>query len=64
MKAGTKLTIIVGIFLTAMVYIWVWLSPHHAPATFRTPPGLVWPAACALPAAPAPVLSATRVASC
>src|SRR5205085_5942586 len=29
--------IIVGILLAVMIYGWVWFSPQHAPATFRTP---------------------------
>src|SRR6478672_10502463 len=48
--AGVIPGVIVGIFLVAMIYIWVWVSPHHAPATFRTPPAerrasllRVWP---------------------
>src|SRR4051795_3422316 len=48
--AGVVPGIMVGIFLVAMIYIWVWVSPHHAPATFRTPPAerrasllRVWP---------------------
>src|SRR5205814_9687422 len=36
--AGVIPGIIVGVFLAAMIYIWGWLSPHHAPATCRTPP--------------------------
>src|SRR3569623_990409 len=35
--AGVVPGIMVGIFLAAMIYIWVRLSPHHAPAAFRTP---------------------------
>src|SRR5207253_8464789 len=48
--AGVIPGIIVGVFLAAMIYIWVWISPQHAPATFRTPPAerrasliRVWP---------------------
>ena len=29
--------VIAGILLAVMIYVWVWLSPQHAPATFRTP---------------------------
>jgi C4-dicarboxylate transporter DctM subunit len=35
--AGVVPGIIVGVLLAAMIYIWVLLSPQHAPATFRTP---------------------------
>src|SRR6266404_4963908 len=48
--AGVIPGVIVGVFLAAMIYGWVWLSPQHAPATFRTPPAerrasliRVWP---------------------
>ena len=35
--AGVIPGIIVGVLLAAMIYVWVRLSPQHAPATFRTP---------------------------
>jgi tripartite ATP-independent transporter DctM subunit len=35
--AGVVPGILVGIFLAAMIYIWVRVSPHHAPEAFRTP---------------------------
>jgi tripartite ATP-independent transporter DctM subunit len=35
--AGVVPGVIVGVLLAAMIYGWVWLSPQHAPATFRTP---------------------------
>src|SRR3954470_4515918 len=35
--AGVVPGILVGILLAVMIYVWVWLSPQHAPATFRTP---------------------------
>ncbi len=35
--AGVVPGIMVGILLAVMIYVWVVLSPHHAPATFRTP---------------------------
>jgi tripartite ATP-independent transporter DctM subunit len=35
--AGVVPGIIVGVLLAVMIYVWVWLSPQHAPATFRTP---------------------------
>ena len=48
--AGVIPGVIVGILLVAMIYIWVWVSPHHAPATIphaagRAPASLlrVWP---------------------
>src|ERR1700748_966929 len=35
--AGVVPGIMVGVLLAVMIYIWVVLSPHHAPATFVTP---------------------------
>ena len=35
--AGVVPGVIVGVLLAAMIYLWVVLSPKHAPATFRTP---------------------------
>jgi C4-dicarboxylate transporter, DctM subunit len=35
--AGIIPGIIVGILLSVMIYLWVLISPHHAPATFRVP---------------------------
>src|SRR5581483_3412450 len=35
--AGVIPGIIVGILLAVMIYVWVALSPQHAPAAFRTP---------------------------
>ena len=35
--AGVVPGIMVGILLAVMIYVWVVLSPQHAPATFRTP---------------------------
>jgi tripartite ATP-independent transporter DctM subunit len=35
--AGVVPGIMVGVLLAVMIYVWVVLSPHHAPATFRTP---------------------------
>src|SRR6476619_1188053 len=35
--AGVVPGIVVGVLLAAMIYVWVLLSPQHAPATFRTP---------------------------
>src|SRR2546423_11010678 len=40
--AGIIPGIIVGIFLCVMIYIWVIVSPKHAPATFRTPSAERW----------------------
>jgi C4-dicarboxylate transporter DctM subunit len=33
--AGIVPGIIVGILLAVMIYLWVWVSPQHAPSTFR-----------------------------
>jgi C4-dicarboxylate transporter DctM subunit len=48
--AGIVPGILVGVFLCAMIYVWVLVAPHHAPEAFRTPPaerwaslGRVWP---------------------
>jgi C4-dicarboxylate transporter DctM subunit len=35
--AGVMPGIVVGILLAIMIYLWVRVSPHHAPETFRTP---------------------------
>jgi tripartite ATP-independent transporter DctM subunit len=35
--AGVVPGIMVGVLLAVMIYVWVVLSPHHAPATFVTP---------------------------
>ena len=35
--AGVIPGIIVGVLLAVMIYIWVCVSPQHAPTTFRTP---------------------------
>jgi tripartite ATP-independent transporter DctM subunit len=35
--AGVVPGIMVGVLLAVMIYAWVWISPQHAPATFRTP---------------------------
>jgi len=35
--AGVVPGIMVGVLLAVMIYGWVWISPQHAPATFRTP---------------------------
>src|SRR6478609_6274774 len=35
--AGIIPGILVGVLLAVMIYVWVTLSPHHAPATFRVP---------------------------
>jgi C4-dicarboxylate transporter DctM subunit len=48
--AGVVPGVIAGVLLAAMIYLWVVISPSHAPATFRTPPAerrasllRVWP---------------------
>ena len=48
--AGVIPGVIAGILLGVMIYLWVVISPSHAPATFRTPPAerrasllRVWP---------------------
>ena len=48
--AGVLPGIMVGVFLAIMIYVWVLVSPQHAPTTFRTPTkeryaslGRVWP---------------------
>src|SRR5437763_12011504 len=48
--AGIIPGVIAGILLGVMIYLWVVISPSHAPATFRTPPAerrasllRVWP---------------------
>ena len=48
--AGVLPGILVGVFLCAMIYVWVLVAPHHAPEAFRTPSaerwaslGRVWP---------------------
>ena len=33
--AGVVPGIIVGVLLAVMIYVWVRISPHHAPETFR-----------------------------
>lgn len=40
--AGVIPGIIVGIFLALMVYLWVLISPSHAPKTFRVPAAVRW----------------------
>ncbi len=35
--AGIIPGIIVGVLLIASIAVWVWISPHHAPETFRVP---------------------------
>src|SRR3984885_14011782 len=35
--AGIVPGILVGILLAVMIYLWVWISPQHAPKTFRVP---------------------------
>jgi C4-dicarboxylate transporter DctM subunit len=40
--AGVVPGIIVGILLMAMVYLWVVVSPQHAPTTFRVPSAERW----------------------
>lgn len=48
--AGVVPGILVGVLLAAMIYIWVRISPQHAPSTYRVPSaerwaslGRVWP---------------------
>ena len=52
--AGVVPGILVGVFLCAMIYVWVLIAPHHAPEAFRDAaggalgqprPGLAEPAA-------------------
>ena len=40
--AGVLPGILVGVFLCAMIYLWVVIAPQHAPATFRTPSAERW----------------------
>lgn len=40
--AGVVPGIIVGILLAVMIYLWVWISPQHAPTTYRTPAAERW----------------------
>lgn len=40
--AGVIPGIVVGIFLAAAIYVWVRLSPSHAPETFRVPAAERW----------------------
>src|SRR5216117_3453308 len=40
--AGVLPGIVVGVLLAAMIYLWVVVSPKHAPATFRTPSAERW----------------------
>ncbi len=40
--AGVMPGILVGVLLAAMIYIWVRLSPHHAPSTYRVPSRERW----------------------
>lgn len=40
--AGVVPGIIVGIFLAVMIYLWVLISPKHAPEAFRTPSAERW----------------------
>jgi C4-dicarboxylate transporter, DctM subunit len=40
--AGVVPGIVVGILLTAMIYLWVVVSPRHAPETFRVPAPERW----------------------
>lgn len=35
--AGVVPGVIVGILLTVMIYLWVMISPNHAPSTYRVP---------------------------
>src|SRR5689334_22740791 len=37
--AGVVPGLIAGVLLAVMIYIWVRISPHHAPQAFRTPRG-------------------------
>lgn len=40
--AGIIPGIIVGVLLAVMIYLWVLISPRHAPATFRVPAAERW----------------------
>src|SRR5258708_7044231 len=40
--AGIVPGIIVGILLAVMIYLWVVVSPKHAPSTFRVPAAERW----------------------
>ncbi len=40
--AGILPGLMVGVLLAAMIYAWVWISPSHAPSTFRVPAAERW----------------------